>query len=342
MRRPALPFFQLLAASALAVPALSYAEPGSLWEIGVEMEGMPFAMPKQKVCSPKASKEPPVTQNDGECKMLEKKQSGNRFQWKAQCKEGTMVGDITSTPTSYNGMMTVTENSGQTMSMKMAGKRLGDCDYQDRSGEVKATQKQSEAMMARTCQESLEKMQMGIITSGACPKEKPIYCQRLATPEGYDKATRHLPADMHADPAAGLSAEIKACGQDSAKLLPRLCASAVSSSNYDFVGRLCPGDKSKLCGKAVAADQVGFVAVNCPAEKVALLKRHCEGRAYSSQIEQKYRAFCAGAASGEFADDGSAASGRASADKAKGQSGDLAIPTDLEQGVKKLKGLFGF
>lgn len=332
----------LCAASAAALFSPAHAAPGHLWEIGVEMEGMPFAMPKQKVCSPKGSKEPPVTKDDDDCKILEKKQSGNRFQWKAQCKDGTMVGDVTSTPTSYNGTMKMTEKSGSTMSMKMAGKRLGDCDFQDRSGEVKA-------VLAKSCQDSLEQMYGSVIVNGQCPKEKPVFCQRLATPEGYDRATRHMQVKELDDPTLGIAGSVKACGLDQAKLRPRLCGSAVSSANFSFVERLCASDKPKLCGKAVAIANLDYVSANCPGEKTALLKQHCEGRGYSSQVEEKYRAFCAAAASGELADDGSAAArdaARAAGTGAAGSGGsagdESAIPADLQDGVKKLRGLFGF
>lgn len=327
-RYPILAF--LCAASTALMFSPVHAEPGHLWEIGVEMEGMPFAMPKQKICSPKASKEPPVTKDDGDCKILEKKQTGNRFQWKAQCKDGMMVGDVTSTPTSYNGTMKMTEQSGSTISMKMAGKRLGDCDYQDRSGEVKAA-------VARSCQEGLEHMRGSMIVNGQCPKEKPVFCQRLATPEGYDRATRHMPVKELDDPVHGIAESVKACGLDKTKLLPRLCGSAVTGANFEFVERLCPGDKPKLCGKAVAIASLDYVSANCPAEKAALLTQHCEGRKYSSQVDEKYRAFCAGAASAELADDGSAAGGAAGS-----PSVESPIPTDLQDGVKKLRGLFGF
>ena len=50
----------------------TFAEPGYYWEFGMQMEGLPFAMPKQKICAPKDSKEPPVTREDDECKVLEK------------------------------------------------------------------------------------------------------------------------------------------------------------------------------------------------------------------------------------------------------------------------------
>jgi hypothetical protein len=314
------------------------AAPGYFWEFGMEMEGMPFAMPKQKVCAPKDSKEPPISRDDDECKMMEKKMTGNRFYWKAQCKDGLMVGDITSTPTSYHGTMKMTEKSGNTMSMKISGKRLGDCDYKDRSGEILALQKQSESQMANLCQTGLESMQ-GQLLSNGCPKEKAIFCQRLATPEGYDKATRNIPFEMINDPAVGMQASARMCKLDNAKLLPKLCASAVSDSNFNFVSRLCPAERPKLCANAAKAVSLGYVAAHCPAEKAVLLKENCEGRRYSSEIEPRFANFCAGAAmNGEMA---SAASGF-DAQSAAAPAAEVEKSEKLQQGIKQLRGLFGF
>lgn len=322
---PTLLFSLLFSAPALAAP-------GYLWEFGMEMEGMPFAMPKQKVCAPKDAKEPPVTREDDECRVLEKKQSGNRFQWKAQCKDGLMEGDITSSPTSYSGKMKMTEKSGETMSMKMSGKRLGECDYQDRTGEVLALQKQSEEMQGKFCQDALEKMQGQFMAS--CPKEKKVFCQRFATPEGYDKATAHLPPDMLDDPRLGAQTMARECKLDNAKLLPKLCASAVGAGNFGFVGRLCPADRPRLCAKAAEATQLDYVLAHCPTEKAALSRQHCEGRRYSSDIAPRYAQFCAGMAGAPTGSD--APEPQAEKPPAPAEA------DELKQGIHKLRGLFGF
>jgi hypothetical protein len=332
---------RLITVSVLASCQLStgvLAAPGYSWEIGMEMEGMPFAMPKQTVCTPKDSKEPPVSGDDRECRMLEKKLTGNRFQWKAQCKDGLMVGDITSTPTSYAGSMKMTEKSGGTMVMKISGKRLGDCDYKDRSGEIKAMQKQSEESMGEFCQNALDQMQ-GQLMGSSCPKEKKIFCQRIATPEGYEKATRNLPLELINDPALGAASITRECKLDNAKLLPKLCANAVSANNFSFVSRLCPVDRPKLCAKAMSATQLDYVAANCPTEKAALIKEHCEGRKYSSDIEPRFATFCANAAmSGDMARSNANRESNAVPTESAGSSN-----TDkLEQGIKQLRGLFSF
>jgi len=334
------PFSCVTWLGSLFLSAAALSAPGYQWEMRMEMVGMPFPMPAVKICAPKASNEPPVTKDDGDCKILEKKLTGNRYRWKAQCKEGLMEGDVTSTPTSYNGAMKMTDKSGNAMSMKMSGKRLGDCDYQDRSDEIKAMKEQAEGLVAQMCKEAMENMQGQMLITGQCPKEKIIFCQRLATPEGYDKATQNIPADLINNPVSGVTQVVQGCGLSNATLLPKLCAKAVSGANFDFVGRLCPTEKPKLCAKALTAGQANYVGANCPTEKAALVKKHCEGRRYTSQIDAKYRDFCAAVASGgEFRTERPATPEPA---PTAAPSSSSIIPTDVEDGIKKLKGMFGF
>lgn len=313
----------LLCLAPMLLCAPAFAVPGYEWEMKIEMDGMPIPMPAQKVCSPKESKEPPVARDDSDCKILDKKASGNRFQWTAKCKDGTMVGDITSTPTSYNGTMKMTDNSGSTTNMKMAGKRLGDCDYKDHSGEAAAASKQGEEATRKMCADALEQMQGSIAAGGYCPKEKPVFCAKAQTLEGFDRITRPFGSAQIDDPAVGKSIGLESCGLSTKKLRPKMCTSAVSAGNLRFVSRLCP------------------------TEKAALVKQHCEGRKYTSQIEAKYQAFCASAASGREDTGGDGGAGSTGTGKPgepapnSGMPGMPAIPTDVQQGMKALKGLFG-
>jgi hypothetical protein len=329
-------FLSRIFLSASLFAGTAFAAPGYLWEIGMEMEGMPFAMPKQKICAEKDSKEPPVSQDDQECRVLEKKQTGNRFFWKAQCKDGLMVGEITSTPTSYSGKMKMTDKSGETVSMKMTGKRLGNCDYQDRSGELMALQKQSNDAMKGFCQNALDEMQ-GQLLADQCPKEKTLFCQRLATPEGYAKATRHLPGEMLTDSTSGAPALTRICKLDNAKLLPKLCKNAVSGRNFAFVSRHCAADRPKLCAAAVSTTQLDYVNANCPEDRTALIREHCEGRKYSSDIEPRFADFCANA--------GAEIRGYESSTEAPAPAPETAEDKAVEKvqkGLKQLKGFFGF
>jgi len=319
------------------ISANAIAAPGYLWEIGMEIEGMPFAMPKQKICSPKDSQEPPVSGEQDECKILEKKQTGKRYQWKAQCKEGMMVGDITSTPTSYSGKMKMTDLSGDTVSMKLSGKRLGACEYKDITTPALALQKQTTDLL---CQNALAEMQ-GQLMVDLCPKEMKIFCQRIATPDGYYQATRHLPADMINHPDSGAPALARQCKLDHPKLLTKLCATAVSSENFNFVSRICPAEQPKLCAKAMNATRFDYLDAHCPTEKESLIKAHCEGRKFTSDIEPRFAEFCANAAYGMNA----SPTTEAPIEDTTGSQMDAveAVTKEkIQQGIKQLRGLFGF
>lgn len=327
----------LVAFVPLSLPA--FAEPGYQWEIGMQMEGMPF--PKQKVCVPKTSKEPPVSA-DEECRVLSKKQSGNRFQYKADCKDSMMEVDIVSTPTSYEGTMLMIERSGEKTQMKMSGKRLGECEYKDRTNEMRAMQQQSLAAGAAACKDALEKMQGQTLVSGGCAKEKPEFCKRLTTPDGYYKfieSSANLPANYVDDP-------MKACSQDRDKLITKLCRGAVNDANFKFVIRFCPNEKPKLCSKAVETNRLNYVAANCPAERDKLVAEQCKGRMDTNQIPDKYQSFCEKVAAGESNsdDEGSAQQGASRASKPA--DGAIKVAPDIEEGVKEgvkaLKGLFSF
>lgn len=304
--------------SLLLSGASAHAAPGYQWEFGMEMEGLSFAMPKQKTCVPKTSKEPPVTADNEECRILSKKQVGNRFIWKAECKEGLMEGDITSSATSYQGTLTMTDKSGETNRMKMSGKRLGECDYQDRSAELLAMQKKAEAdarkNMAKFCQDAVEKMYLGAL--GSCPKEKPAICKRLGTLDGYKMAIPGAVAPELIEKDAQLSGAFKSCGLNIRTLVPNLCHQALEDVD------------------------TGFILGNCPMEKESLIAEHCVGRKNSSDIAEKYRDFCQRAYLASDSD--AAASSGGAADKPPAAAGGIDVPADLQQGIKQLKGLFGF
>ncbi len=131
----------MAAALCLAIPAAN-AEPGERWEMKMEMDGMPMPMPAQNMCLPKRDGgEPPVQRDDGRCKMVDKKQSGNRFQWKVICPEGVSEGDVTTTSAGYQGTVKTTEKGGRVTQMKMAGKKLGPCEYKDQSAQMQEMMK---------------------------------------------------------------------------------------------------------------------------------------------------------------------------------------------------------
>jgi hypothetical protein len=142
--RRAVPFALLVVLSA-AVFAQGPRRDGR-WEVTMQMEmpGMPAGMPPftAEQCVTKEQADDPqraVPQQPGrggaqsDCKTEDYKLTGNNATWTMRCttpQPMTGSGEITYTENAYVGTMTMNmERGGQPMkmTMKMTGKRLGDC-----------------------------------------------------------------------------------------------------------------------------------------------------------------------------------------------------------------------
>jgi len=113
-----------------------------LWEntMQMQMAGSPIQMPAMKstrCVTPEQSKDPASSLPSGpdggrgksDCKMADYKVSGNTATWKMVCTSPqamTMDAEMTFTDNSYDGTMKSDSPQGQ-MTMKIAGKRVGDC-----------------------------------------------------------------------------------------------------------------------------------------------------------------------------------------------------------------------
>jgi hypothetical protein len=130
----------LIGAAALA--AQTPMRPGS-WDVTVQMQmpNMPVQMPETKTTqciTPEQSKDPVNTLPRGpqagrganqDCKVSDYKVSGNTVTWKMTCSTPqpmTSTGEMTFTDDSYVGTMKMNMPQGD-MSMKLTGKRVGDC-----------------------------------------------------------------------------------------------------------------------------------------------------------------------------------------------------------------------
>jgi hypothetical protein len=110
------------------------------WEVTMQMEmpNMPVQMPamkntrcvtQQEVDSPNRGLPTGPEKNANNCKVSDYKTSGNTVTWAMACTgqpatSGT--GEMRFTGDSYEGLMKMSME-GQQMSMKLSGKRLGDC-----------------------------------------------------------------------------------------------------------------------------------------------------------------------------------------------------------------------
>ena len=131
----------LLGVSAVALIAQGGMRPGR-WEttMRMEMAGSPVQMPPMKATrcvTPEQAKDPSSLNSDpsggrggkSDCKVSDQKMSGNTMSWKIACTSPdamTGTGEMTFADDSYTGTMKMNMAQGA-MSMKMEGKRLGDC-----------------------------------------------------------------------------------------------------------------------------------------------------------------------------------------------------------------------
>ena len=119
--------------------AQSPMRPGN-WETTMEMDmpGMPMKMPpmknarcvtQQDIDSPNRGLPSGPQKNPNDCKITDYKQSGNTVSWNVACsgqQPMTGSGELKFNGDAYDGVIKMMMNQQQ-MTMKMAGKRLGDC-----------------------------------------------------------------------------------------------------------------------------------------------------------------------------------------------------------------------
>ena len=122
----------------LLVPAVSFAAKTmqeGLWELTTQMEmpGMPMKMPPtvMKHCYTKSdvSDQKKIISRDKNCTVTDLKTSANKVSWKMKCtgeNAATMTGETVFNSDSYTSVMKMNSH-GQKMTMKVKGKRLGNC-----------------------------------------------------------------------------------------------------------------------------------------------------------------------------------------------------------------------
>jgi hypothetical protein len=127
----------LLILAAAAVFAQHPMRPGQ-WEVTMHMQmaNMPMQLPEMKTtqCVTEAQlKDPasavPTASRNSSCKVSDYKTVGNMVSWKVACtgqEAMTGTGEMTFSGDTYTGVMKTMMSQGE-MSIKMNGKRLGDC-----------------------------------------------------------------------------------------------------------------------------------------------------------------------------------------------------------------------
>lgn len=219
--------------------------PDELWEmtIKMEMEGMPMAMPAQtsQVCMKKGRKEADHVPTSDECTMTDLKASGNRTTFSMVCRgdppmSGT--GEVTSTPTSTNGRITVRSTKRgeeMTMTQTFSSRKIGTCT--DTSEEYAAKMEaDGKARLAKTCAEGIDLLQPALFDAkSACAPQRKQFCDRAASvasemrePAGHAAMRRKYPAH--------LQAAFQLCGQDYAAVTKAACGKGVETRNWNFIG----------------------------------------------------------------------------------------------------------
>jgi hypothetical protein len=253
-------------------------EPGDLWETTTEMQMMGMSMPARtsRHCAPREWKEPPGAGDNDRmgCETTGFTGSGPTYNWKMKCAGPppmTGEGQITRTADGYSGTMKMQTPQGE-VTMKMTGKRLGDCDGGEtkrQMAKIQGTAATAEASaMKSLCDTAVTSMQLSMLTGPTqmCkdPGAKDRYCARLATAEGFDMVR----ARDASNPGGGIEAATSFCGTSAETIQAGLCADAEKREDLDYLGSKCPDAAGKIAAK------------------------ECAGRTYSSLMGTKYMGFC--------------------------------------------------
>ena len=332
-------------ASALAVPFSAGAQgKDDLWEVTSQMNapGIPAgmgAMTHQMCQDRDPAKQSMQGQNMEKCRILDRKQSGNTFTMTVQCPDGTAVIEQTynAARTEYKGSMRMGD-----MVMNMSGRKVGSCDAQqarrqqneqhaaakaqidksqaDHAAYVKRTQEEA----IHSCTQAVQTMDIGQLGAWGKCNEQPEICKGYAS-AGMDPGGR---------------AE-KACSASRAQLCARFQTpdGLVRARDFESTAKFCGLDaeavKASMCPKA---EPSAFLGRYCPVEAKPLAQQHCAGRNFTamraSSSTDKYGPFCDAYLAHSSLEDTKTQSSRT-------PPAQPSVKQGVEQGINKLKGLFG-
>ncbi|MDD4881187.1 MAG: hypothetical protein PHX10_06370 [Gallionellaceae bacterium] len=229
----------LLAAMAQTVRA----EPGYRWEMNMEMNGMVMpGMGGGSQCLPVGRSQTPGM--DSKCTVLESRQTGSTYHWKARCDGTVSTGDFTYLgDTAYKGTVSMDEG-GEKMVMKMSGKRLDKCEYN--------APRVAMPDMTATCDQAVRDLEPELVFApkALCAKRKKDFCARLdgLSPESYARVADRAKIEQQNGLTPGavrMEDVLASCGVKLADLQARQCRQAVSVKDCDFIRRYCPNDKAQ-------------------------------------------------------------------------------------------------
>ncbi|CAH1905722.1 conserved exported hypothetical protein [Candidatus Nitrotoga sp. HW29] len=314
--------------------AVAYAAPGEYWEISSRMEipGMPFAMPATttKVCIAKGGEnDPRKTSGDKNCQMSDIKTVGNKVSWKARCNHDgeivTGVGEQTATSNGYAGKMQLSGKAeGQDVNMNMAfnGKRIGGaCDSEETLAKVKA-------QMCDTSAYDSTAVWIGSANHifSNCADQRKKLCDNVRKDASKDAQIYALLLQHDQQPKSVSIA--KECKLDMAATTKSICK-GLNGNNYQQLSAYCPAE-----AKVYREEK---------------RRKECEGRSYTGKTSAESIRLCMSGME-DVVDNNKPSEADASHNLSKSSADNPANDkpaannpaNDMLEGIKKLKGMFGF
>ena len=340
---------RLFAAAVLALPLVAGAQnKGELWEITMNIPGMPAGMmPAQRICQgddPERAAQQQKGRDKKECKVTDRKQSGNRTTVSMSCSDGsTMVIDqqFNAARTEFKSTMSLKSKKEGDMTMTQTGRKVGTCDAvatrQERDAHMDKINKDMAAMQAAGAAQQKEFADRQI---KQCADASASMNWRGFGAYGQcynDKADANCKAQL--DSLNRMSPEIgKSCNARISEYCKRYqTQDGFSRAKADeTAARACgvttASVKAALCPKAAQTESLAFLGHYCLAEAKPIAQQHCVGRDYTSKMGGKYNEFC----SAYLAQ----ASLEKPAAKSPSQTATDQVKHGVSKGMDKLKGLF--
>ena len=338
-----------LALAALLLPMATAQGAGTddLWEVTTQMNmaGMPPGMgaQTQQVCNEKTADRKPVMPARENCKVTDYKESGNRVTMTVTCPEGTSVIEQTfnAARTEYKGTMKMKSREGD-MTMTMNGRKVGTCDAKEArtqrdsqqaaiKEQVGQAQAQSAAAMAKiaadqaaSCEAAVQTMDAGKLGHfGHCEGQEES-CRAMRSSDLYKGASGKCMASRaeYCKRYQTMDGFAKAKGDEKAAQMCNVTVAQVKAAN---------------CPRAAKEEHLEFLVQYCDAEAKPVAQARCAGREYTSRIQDKYTSFCLSYYSKHMEE-------RPAPQPAAAKSGSGttdAVQQGVQQGINKLKGLFG-
>jgi hypothetical protein len=310
------------------------ADTGELWDVStvMNMPGMPAGMGTQKsqVCRDKDAP-PGPPRND--CTITNRKRSGLTESMTVSCpRQGEMHVEMTynAARTEYKGTM----KSGD-MVINTSGRKVGACDPQvaraeqdQKVGKMKAqaeqAQAQGQAAIKQMNEQQVASCAAAVQTMDARKLGQYGVCEQSNSCDTYLKAETTRPAavkcmankDEYCRRFQTPDGFVKAGGDEQGAKMCKVSAEQL---------------KVSLCPRAAKEEHLGFLGRYCPAEAKPIATAHCVGRDYTSKVKDRYSDFCMA----YISRNGSMAS------PSKPESTTDKVNDAAQQGINKLKGLFG-